>query len=248
VGADTSGSAATRSKVSHDAKADRKLQTGMMNFASVLKGRVAESVLIALLERSGYRITRLGVEVLIDEVKHLDLQQYQQLNLPAQLRSLPDLLVADAEVEHAYLVEVKLRRRFDAETARELYATLRQQCEHWPQAYAVITLAEPMVPEGRFHQDYIRVLPLKTNEKLINPYYDRPLRTSTDRRPITVNDFLEMMPDESVRMACVWDHLAQLQDVFRYFHQGKGNEQRGGQGQRNADFVTAALRDLRNLG
>lgn len=164
----------------------------MMNFASIVKGRVAESVLIALLERSGYRVTRLGLEELFDEVKHLDLQQYQQLNLPTQLRSLPDLLVADAEVEHAYLVEVKLRRRFDAETARELYATLRQQCEHWPQAYAVITVAEPMVPEGRFHQDYIRVLPLKASEKLINPYYDQPLRSSAGVRPITVNDFVDM--------------------------------------------------------
>jgi hypothetical protein len=80
-----------------------------MNFASVLKGRVAESVLIALLERSGYRVTRLGVEVQFDEVKHLDFQEYHRLNFPVQLRSLPDLLVADAEVEHAYLVEVKLR-------------------------------------------------------------------------------------------------------------------------------------------
>lgn len=49
-------------------------------------------------------------------------------------------------------------------------------------------------------------------------------------------------------MTRVWDCLAQLQEVFRYFHQGEGNEQRGAQGQRNADFVTAALRDLRNLG
>jgi hypothetical protein len=43
------------------------------NFANVLKGRVAESVLIALLERSDYRVTRLGVEVVFDEVKHLEL-------------------------------------------------------------------------------------------------------------------------------------------------------------------------------
>jgi hypothetical protein len=120
----------------------------MMSFASILKGRVAESMLIALLERSGYRVTRLGVEVLFDEVKHLDLQEYQRLDLPPQLRSLPDLLVTDAEVEHAYLVEVKLRRRFDAETARELCATFRQQREHWPQAYAVIMLAESAYPTG----------------------------------------------------------------------------------------------------
>ena len=200
-----------------------------MNFASILKGRVAESVLTALLERSGYRVTRLGVEVLFDEVKYLDLQQYQQLNLPEQLRSLPDLLVADAEVEHAYLVEVKLRKRFDAETARELSDTLRKQRQHWPQAHCAVMLAEPMIPKGRFHQDYIRTLPLESSDRLVAPFYDA-------------------FEDESERMATMWDHLPQLQDVFRYFYQGKGNEARGVQGQRNADFITAALRDLKNLG
>jgi hypothetical protein len=200
-----------------------------MNFASVLKGRVAESILIALLERSGYRVTRLGVEVLFDEVKHLGFDEYQRLGLPPQLRSLPDLLVADAEVENAYLVEVKLRRRFDSETARELSDTLKRQREHWPQAYAVIMLAESAYPDDRFHQDFIRVLPLKAVELLTSPFYDQ-------------------FEDEGMRMRTMWDHLTQLQDVFRYFHQGKGNERRGGQGQKNADFITGALRDLRNLG
>jgi hypothetical protein len=200
-----------------------------MNFANILKGRVAESVLTALLERSGYRVTSLGVEVLFDEVKHLDLQQYLKLNLPQQLRSLPDLLVADAEVENAYLIEVKFRKRFDAETARELCDTLNRQAEHWPQAYAVIMIAHPMIEDGRFHQDYIRVLPIKAAKKLVNPFFDT-------------------LTDEYERMQNVWHSLSQLPDVFRYFHQGQGNEARGSQGQRNADFVTAALRDLKNLG
>jgi hypothetical protein len=206
-----------------------------MNFASVLKGRVAESILIALLERAGYRVTRLGVEVLFDEVKHLGFDEYQRLGLPPQLRSLPDLLVADGEVEHAYLVEVKLRRRFDSETARELFDTLRQQREYWPQAYAVIMIAEPVFPDGRFHQDYVRVVPLKAAEYLIDPRQD--FIHGTDERVL-----------EAQRVSAIWSNLRQLPDVFRYFHQGKGNEERGGQGQRNADFITSALRDLRNLG
>jgi hypothetical protein len=216
-----------------------------LNFASILKGRVAESVLTALLERSGYRVTRLGVEVLFDEVKHLDLQQYQRLNLPDQLRSLPDLLVADAEVENAYLVEVKFRKRFDAETARELCGTLKRQRQHWPEAYAVIMLSEPMVRDGRFPQDYLRILPLELADKLVNPFYNP---RSTGGLSVTEAAWVQSQPDEVLRMTAVWDGLAQLPDVFRYFHQGKGNETRGGQGQRNADFITAALRDLKNLG
>jgi hypothetical protein len=94
--------------------------------------------------------------------------------------------------------------------------TLKQQGEHWPAAYAVIMLADPVVSNGRFHQDYIRVLPVKAAGKLVDPYYN------------------EAYQDESFRMQCLWDTLTQLQDVFRYFHQGKGNERRGGQGQQNA--------------
>jgi hypothetical protein len=139
-------------------------------------------------------------------------------NLPVQFRSLPDLLVADAEVEHAYLVEVKYRKRLDAETARELRDAFKKQRERWPEAYAVIMLAEPMVASGQFHQDYIRVLPLKESEKLVNPHHGQILKTSSGDRPITADDWAEVQPDESLRMRSVWEGLRQLQNVFRYFH------------------------------
>jgi hypothetical protein len=200
-----------------------------MQFSSVVKGRIAESLLITLLERMSYRVTRLGVEVLFDEVKHLDAGQYRALNLPPQLRTLPDLLVADAEIEHAYLVEVKLRRRFDQETARELCATLNEQHKYWPQAVAVVMLTEPMVEDGRFHQDYIRAFPLEARKNLVNPFFDS-------------------QPHEGLRMQGIWDALPQLQQTFRYFYQSDDNLKRGGKGQRLADYITTMLRELRALG
>jgi hypothetical protein len=200
-----------------------------MQFSSIVKGRIAESLIIALLERMGYRVTRLGVEVLFDEVKHLDVSQYKNLNLPPQLRTLPDLLVADAEIEHAYLVEVKLRRRFDQETARELCGTLSEQHKYWPQAVAVVMLTEPMVEGGRFHQDYIRAFPLAARKNLIHPFHDE-------------------QPDEKLRMRGVWNMLPQLQHTFRYFYQSSDNEDRGGEGQRLADYITTMLPELRALG
>jgi hypothetical protein len=45
---------------------------------NVLRGRLAERILTILLERGGYRVTRLDIEELFDEVKHLDLGARQE--------------------------------------------------------------------------------------------------------------------------------------------------------------------------
>src|SRR5579872_2875103 len=68
---------------------------------NLLRGRLAEQILTVLLERAGYRVTRLGIEVLFDEVKYLDRERYLALGLPEQLRTLPDILVADPGVTWA---------------------------------------------------------------------------------------------------------------------------------------------------
>jgi hypothetical protein len=82
-----------------------------MLFSNIIKGQVAQTLVKILLERAGYRVTRLGIEELFQEVVHLDAGQYANLNLPENLRFLPDLLVADSTIEKAFLVEVKLALR-----------------------------------------------------------------------------------------------------------------------------------------
>ena len=66
----------------------------------------------------GYRVTRFGIEELITEIKHIVYKQYMGLGLPEALRFLPDLLVADLEMENAYLAEVKYRKKSDETTAK----------------------------------------------------------------------------------------------------------------------------------
>src|SRR5262245_2322042 len=124
-----------------------------IEFANLVKAQVTQSILSALLERWGYRVTRLGIEELFGEIKYVDLAKYHSLKLPDQLRTLPDLLVANLDMSRAYLVEVKFRKRFDEDTARELYGELQHQREHWPQSYAVVMIAKTFVQNGRFHQD-----------------------------------------------------------------------------------------------
>jgi len=179
-----------------------------MDFASVLKGRGAERILVTLLERGGYRVTRLGVEELFDEVKYLELPAYLQLGLPEALRALPDLLVADPGVSWARLIEVKFRRRFDRQGAEELYAALAYQRKWWSESHAVVMIAEPFVAGGRFHQDHIRVIPAREENAL--------------RFPAPVGHQSENQVAETV-----WNQLPMLTRLFKFQDFEVFGEERG---------------------
>lgn len=197
--------------------------------ANILRGHLAERILTTLLERGGYRVTRLGIEELFDEVKSLDLEHYLALGLPAQLRMIPDLLVADPAVTWAKLIEVKFRRSFDRRTAAELFKTLTHQRQFWPQSCAVVIVKQSVWPDGRFHQDYIRVIPPDQTELLIGP---RGVNIPTD---------------ELGAMRLLWDQLPMLTSIFHfrdfeYF--GDDSRDRGRDFWSSADSVTAAIREL----
>jgi hypothetical protein len=49
-------------------------------------------------EHVGHRVTRLGVGKRVSDLKRLWREEYRALNLPPQLRTLPDLLVCDADM------------------------------------------------------------------------------------------------------------------------------------------------------
>jgi hypothetical protein len=159
-------------------------------FGDVVKAQLTQAALTALLERGGYRVVRLGIEELLVEVKSQGLAQYRSLALPQRLRCLPDLLVASPDGRPALLVEVKFRRRFDDRSALALYRQLQRQRRHWPEAYAVLMISEPFRAEARFHQDYIRVLPPRATNRLIEQGLDPQRR---------------------------WEGLPQLQKVFHKF-------------------------------
>jgi hypothetical protein len=200
-----------------------------IQFSSLLKGRLTESTVMALFERAGYRVTRMGVEELFSEIKQLELSAYQKLALPNQLRTLPDLLVSDPEITQAFLVEVKFRRSFDQATAQSLYDALTEQRRSWPESYAVVALGTPMTANGHYHQDHLRVIGPNEEGRLI-------------AAP-------EMWPhDDAIeRMEWLWSGFQQLQHVFVKFKQSAGNEDSGKANQRNADFITQQLAALSKL-
>lgn len=119
------------------------------------KGQFAQALVTTLLEYSGYLVRRVGVEEVVADVKRL--QGWDELDLPAPLRAMPDLLVIAEETRATKLVEVKFRRRFDAATARELSAALGHQRTFWPDSWAVLVVGEPPRSSGQY-QDHIRVV------------------------------------------------------------------------------------------
>ena len=139
-----------------------------IEFGNLVKAQVTQALLTALLERRGYRVSRLGIEELFGEVKFIDLPKYMSLNLPPQLRTLPDLLVAAIDMSKVFLVEVKFRARFDESVAASVRHDLEHQRQHWPQSYAVLMIAEPFVKDGRFHQDCMRIVPPGPTNVLVN--------------------------------------------------------------------------------
>src|SRR4051794_32968296 len=98
----------------------------VMEFKNVVKGQITQSLLKTLMERVGYRVTRLGVEELFGEIKYLDLEQYLALGLPLNLRFLPDLLVAEPDMQKVSLVEVKFRQEFSERSMESLHRDLKK--------------------------------------------------------------------------------------------------------------------------
>lgn len=202
------------------------------SLANVLRGHLAERILTMLLERSGYRVTRIGIEEVFDDVKHLDREHYHALGLPERLRSLPNILVTDPGVKWAKLIEVKFRRSFGRNTADELWGTLTEQRTFWPESYAVIIIGEPFLPNARFHQDYIRVIP--------------PNETELLKGPGGVN----IPTDECDAMELLWEQLPNLSKILQpcdFKHFGEEGEYRGREFWNNADFIATAIRELGRL-
>lgn len=200
-----------------------------MEFRNLVKAQITQSLLKTLLEGVGYRVTRLGVEELFGEIKYLDFEQYQSLGLPLNLRSLPDLLVAEPDMKKVFLVEVKFRREFNVFSIKGLYKELTEQRKHWPGSYAVIMIAKPLLEGCRFHQDYIRVV--------------RPDQTELLTMKLQVKS--RRVPEFIHEMSCkeTWDNLELLSHVFPQFN--KFNKI--SYSHAYADLITSTIKDLAKL-
>ena len=214
-----------------------------MHFTNVVKAQITQGLVKTLLERAGYRVIRLGVEELFAEVIYLDQEKYLALDLPEPLRSLPDLLIADIDTNKTFLLEVKFRKELTESSAQGLYQELNRQRLHWPTSYAVIIVADSFVKDGRFHQDYIRILkPEKTEILNVDKLRDYSEVEQFDFK--NLDDVSQIIWENHIfkthGMRHVWDSMSPLNEVFDKFGHKTGNYV-------NADLITGVIKDLRQL-
>ena len=211
----------------------REMSSVKFSFASMLRGRLAERIIITLLERGGYRVTRLGVEEVFDEIKYLGRDEYLALGLPLALRALPDLLVTDPGVTKGHMIEVKYRRTWDREASIGLYDLLTAQREHWPASHAVLVISEADYPALNLHQDYMRVIPAGQTDLLAPATWDN----------IDHAGYTSDWEDQWIH----WSRLPMLTHLFKFrdFDAfGSESGERGRDFWSSADYITKAIREI----
>ncbi|ELK4796398.1 TPA: hypothetical protein L5Q98_002069 [Pseudomonas aeruginosa] len=98
-----------------------------MEFESKLKGSISETISINIFENAGYRVTPLGIEKVVREIKSLTKDQYLGLNAKT-LKSMPDMLITEPDMSNAWLVEVKYRKSFSSfKNCEKLQKKLNEQ-------------------------------------------------------------------------------------------------------------------------
>jgi hypothetical protein len=130
----------------------------VLGFEETIKAQVTQSLLTAILEDAGYLVSRLGVEERLREIKYLSKPEYDRLDLPAQLRLMPDLLVTAPDLSVAPLVEVKYRRELESNTVRRIVERLGVQFELWPGTTVVLFLSNSFWDNRGFIQDHVRAI------------------------------------------------------------------------------------------
>ncbi len=90
-------------------------------------------------------------------------------------------------------------------------------------------LGVPFLPDARFHQDFIRVIPAGKTSILFGPRG------------------VDLPNDELGSMNRLWEQLPMLTNVFHlrdFEHFGDQGKDRGQDFWSSADFITTAIRDL----
>jgi hypothetical protein len=130
----------------------------MLDFRNVLVGSIAETAVLHLLRQAGYAAVPASVESLFPMLPAMDQAVYEALDLAAELRHLPDILVLP-QGSPSMLVEVKFRRRVDRDTLRKLYEKLHRQQARFPDAHTVVIRGTSPKGAAARVDDLVRVLP-----------------------------------------------------------------------------------------
>lgn len=129
-----------------------------MTYRDVLTGALVETAIHSLLRQAGYAVVPGSIERLAPGLPLLSRAEYQRLQMPDELRLMPDLMILPPDAP-ALLIEVKWRTRLSREILQKLRDKLARQQQRFPGAHTVI--ARGVSPKGDAAKidDFVRVLP-----------------------------------------------------------------------------------------
>ncbi len=146
-----------------------------------------------MLTDAGLSVVPLGLEEVVRDVSELNIAQYHALELPIQLRKLPDFLVVNPERTQSWLVEVKFRRTWNEQVRTELLSTLGEQAQHWSPLYLVLFWGETPSRFPNQPSSWLKAAKLRWQDG---------------------NLFLETRDGALLWRDCDWTHLDRIQDIF----------------------------------
>lgn len=163
-----------------------------INSESVVKGRIAETLVNELLRKGRNKVYRFGYETVLQNLTQLE-QTFQRDTKTAEIiRSIPDLVVVNKEGE-TFFVEVKERtkkvsRYFRGKQewyffGKQEWDRLKSVIEHWNAVLILVTIEKPyfriydasfknaFVPIEKYKKFNIKEGFLKEFNVLIEKYY-----------------------------------------------------------------------------
>jgi hypothetical protein len=150
-----------------------------MKYENKLKGNVTQTLVSTILRDGGYLVSPLGIEEVVHDLNRKDPEIQNRLNLPEQLRTLPDFLVTLPDYGAAWLLEVKYRKEWTAAAINELEKKLIKQARHWGDVYVLILLGKPIVENSTRVADSCKIFRVRLNNEKLEFFIPEKLQ-STD--------------------------------------------------------------------
>ena len=164
-----------------------------MKYSNRLKGSITQALVRSLLIDAGITVVPLGIEEVIRELSDMSQKQYNALNLPYHLKTLPDFFAINADRSESWCLEVKFRGNWNNDVQKELYNTLYEQVKSWSPLHLILFFGNTPSYFPENPSSWIRVAKLRCdNDKIL----------------------VEIKGDLKDWFETEWTEFSRIQDVF----------------------------------
>jgi Holliday junction resolvase-like predicted endonuclease len=106
---------------------------------SVVKGRIAETIVCEMLKEAGYSVYRFGYEGILQNFTQKGLPKMKKGDIKDKLGTMPDFIVMDKKGDVSF-IEVKYSS--SVEKLEYLKEWLRKATKYWPEAKLILVIPQ----------------------------------------------------------------------------------------------------------